>query len=140
MSKHRETKQFRDWSTILSDRAGRGSRVRLRYNGKFHVALTEFSEKQFSELFAVITKPYVEFGWIEGEQIIFTGATQHDVDHQMEVFGVKPIHRIAPIPKDATPEQILEAWKQAQIARGIHPNDAFKEQFAQRSRRRTRLQ
>lgn len=136
MRKSRQTKQFQDWSTILSGRAGRGSCVRVTYTGKFHVTLTELNEQQFSDLFAVILKPYVEVAWIEGKRIVFTGPTQHDVDYQMKVFGVKPIHRIAPIPKDATPEQILATWKALQVARGIHPDQAFQQLFANKKRKR----
>jgi hypothetical protein len=139
MSTHRETKQFRDWSTILSDRAGRGSKVRLTYNGKFHVTLTELSQKQFSELFAAITKPYVRTVMIQGVEHVVNGATQLEVDAEftslLREYGVKPVHRFAPIPRDATPAEILEAWKQAQIKAGKNPNDAFKEQFAQSERR-----
>jgi hypothetical protein len=36
------------------------------------------------------------------------------------------------VPKDATPEEILEAWKAAQLANGKNPNDAFNETFANR--------
>jgi len=34
------------------------------------------------------------------------------------------------IPKDASPQEILEAWKQEQIKKGIDPNAAFRETFS----------
>lgn len=42
---------------------------------------------------------------------------------------VKPTENVE-IPKDASPAEILDAWKRAQLAQGINPDDAFKQTFA----------
>ncbi len=36
------------------------------------------------------------------------------------------------VPSNATPEEILDAWKKAQVAAGKNPDDAFKETFSAR--------
>ena len=36
------------------------------------------------------------------------------------------------VPKDASPEEIIAAWKQAQVSAGKDPNEAFKETFSAR--------
>lgn len=39
---------------------------------------------------------------------------------------------VVEIPKDASPQEILETWKRSQLAAGIHPDDAFKSTFSAR--------
>ena len=54
-----------------------------------------------------------------------TGAATEVVDTKKEP--------VIEIPKDATPQEIMDAWKQAQRLAGKDPNQAFTEQFKARS-------